>query len=487
MPLHSVIASEPKATLAAQPNIVWIVIEDMSPHFSCYGETTIQTPHLDRLAAEGIRFDAAFVTSPVCSTSRSALITGMAPTTIGAHHHRSGRGSIRLHLPEPVVPLPELMRQAGYRTFNTSWPMVPPTASSPGSIGKTDYNFDDDRAGYDGVDWRQGDTARPFFLQIQLHGGKLREGANWQRRTLQNLGSTTDPQAVHLPPYYPDDPVIRSDWAAYLDAVRETDRQVGEILERLESESLLENTFFFLITDHGISHARGKQFCYDEGIRIAFLARGPGLEPGRVRADLVAHIDLTATTLAIAGVAPPVWMQGRDLFAKVYEPRSFVVSARDRCDETVDRIRSVRTDRWKYIRNGYPNRPHLAPCAYKDGKAIVARIRELGALGQLNPIAASLVAPTRPSEELYDLAADPWEITNLADQPAYSAQLATLREQLDAWIQETGDQGAELESEERYDSDMAAYVDSIRRNDPDRAAIIQSNIATMKAWAAEGR
>lgn len=471
----------------SRPNIVWIVIEDMSPHFRCYGETTIETPNLDRLANGGIRFDSAFVTSPVCSTSRSALITGMAPTTIGAHHHRSGRGSLRLQLPDPIVPLPEQMRQAGYRTFNTSWPMIPATAASAGSVGKTDYNFDDPRAHYDGVDWHSGDPSKPFFLQIQLHGGKLREGANWAQRSRQQLGSVTDPQSVQLPPYYPDDPVIRQDWAAYLDTVRETDRQVGEILHQLESENLLPSTVIFLLTDHGISHARGKQFCYDEGIRIALLAQGPGLPAGQVRDDLIAHIDLTATTLALAHVTPPDWMQGRDLFADDFQPRPFVVSARDRCDETVDRIRSVRTDRWKYIRNAYPERPHLAPSAYKDAKPIVARIRELGALGQLDPIAARLLAPNRPREELYDLQADPWEINNLAENPAYSQHLLELRQHLDRWIEETGDQGAVAESPERYDADMAVYVETIRRHNPDQAAIIQANIAIMKAWAASGK
>ncbi|MFO0909030.1 MAG: sulfatase-like hydrolase/transferase [Isosphaeraceae bacterium] len=151
-----------------RPNIVWIVVDDMSAHFSCYGETLIQTPNVDRLAREGVQFTKAFTTAPVCSPCRSALITGCYQTTIGAHHHRSGRGDIKIQLPKGVVPVPALFQQAGYYTC-IGGPLV-----RGKNLGKTDYNFEWDPSIYDGNDWAGRKPGQPFFMQVQLHGGKYR-------------------------------------------------------------------------------------------------------------------------------------------------------------------------------------------------------------------------------------------------------------------------------------------------------------------------
>jgi len=467
----------PAAVGAGRPNIVWIVVDDMSPNFSCYGETTIQTPNVDRLAREGTRFAEAFVTAPVCSPCRSALITGMYQTSIGAQNHRSGRGAEKIVLPEGVEPIPALLRRHGYYTAIGS-------PNSRSQLGKTDYNFEWDRSMYDGADWSGRKPGQPFFMQVQLNGGKLREGANWLK-TVRKRHVPTKAEAVTLPPYYPRDPVLLEDWAAYLDAVRQTDRQVGEVLARLRSEGILDETVVMFLTDHGISHARGKQFLYDEGIRVALLMRGPGVPAGAAREDLVSQIDMTATTLALAGVPIPPRMQGRDLLAKDYAPRDAVFSARDRCDETVDQIRSVRTARHKYIRNGLPGRPMLQPNRYKDAKPILIRLRELHASGGLDELQERILfAPTRPKEELYDLQADPHELRNLADDPAHRATLEALRKRLDDWTAETGDQGARPESAALYDSDMKVYLDAMQ---PDVAEDIRRNIATMQAWAAAGK
>jgi arylsulfatase A-like enzyme len=208
------------APQAARPNILWIVVDDMSANFGCYGEKTIETPNLDRFAREGTRFTKAFITAPVCSPSRSALITGMYQTSIGAHHHRSGRGTDKIRLPEGVETIPALFRRAGYFTSIGSWPIT----KAP---GKTDYNFEWDKADYDSTDWADRKAGQPFFAQVQLHGGKHRDGRGLSDAVRKALGSLTPPDAVKLPPYYPDDPVIREDWARYLDAVRYTDLQVG--------------------------------------------------------------------------------------------------------------------------------------------------------------------------------------------------------------------------------------------------------------------
>ncbi|MBE2283296.1 MAG: sulfatase [Prosthecobacter sp.] len=468
----------------------------MSPSFGCYGETLIQTPAVDKLAAEGTKFTRAYVTAPVCSTCRSALITGMYQTTIGAHHHRSGRGEMKIHLPPEVTPVPELFQKAGYYTcIGSGLPGfdhrgMPFTggkgkkkAGGGSRLGKTDYNFEWDPKMYDSHDW-EGHGDKPFFMQVQLHGGKLREGdekarAAFKQRVIAELGSATDPEKVTLPSYYPRDPVILDDWALYLDAARMTDQHVGRVIARLEKEGLLENTFIIFMTDHGISHARGKQFLYDEGTHIPFVVRGPGIAKGAVRDDLVMQIDMAAMSLAAAGISIPPSMQGRDILAKDYQPRDAIFAARDRCDETVEYLRSVRTDRFLYIRNFLPLRPHLQPNAYKDGKAIVQTLRSLHAEGKLPSVSEDLLfSPTRPTEELYDYHADPFQVTNLAANPDFKAELEARRAQLDRWIVESGDKGPE--SEAMYDSDMVEYT---KKKNPE----VEKNIALMKQWAKEGK
>ncbi len=467
---------EPPKT--GRPNIVWIFVDDMSANFSCYGEKTIQTPAVDGMARDGVQFTRAFVTAPVCSPCRSALITGMYQTSIGAHNHRSGRGEEQIHLPQGVEPVPMLFKRAGYYTC---------IGAAPGTKnqGKTDYNFEWPASMYNGTDWSGRKEGQPFFMQVQLHGGKHRGGEKWKKKVQAELGSNTKPEDVTLPPYYPRDSVILDDWAQYLDAVRWTDREVQQVLDRLKSEGLLDTTYVFFMTDHGISHARGKQFLYDEGMHVPFVVRGPGIKAGQVRDDLVEHIDMAATSLALAGIDIPKTMQGRNILAADYQSRDAVFAARDRCDETVDRIRAVRTERFKYIRNFYPERPHLQPNRYKDHKEIVVRLRELHDQGKLDPVQELLFAPKRPSEELYDLASDPNEIKNLAADPAYQSTLVEMRDRLAKWIKETGDKGEQPESAAMYDSDMAEYLGGRGKGKPD--AETARNIALMKKWAAEGK
>ena len=482
---------------AARPNILWFVVDDMSANFSCYGEKLIQTPAVDKLAAEGTKFTHAFVTAPVCSPCRSALITGMYQTSIGAHHHRSGRGELKIQLPAGVEPVPALFQKSGYytcigsgltdldfrgRPFGSG--KSKNKAGAGGSrLGKTDYNFEWNPKMYDSHDWAEHGT-KPFFMQVQLHGGKLRgdspaAATALADRAREELGSATDPAKVKLPPFYPRDPVLLQDWAAYLDSVRLTDLHVGRVIARLEKEGLLEDTLLIFMTDHGISHARGKQFLYNEGTHIPFVLRGPGIAKGAVRADLIMQIDMAALSLAAAGIPIPAKMQGRDILAKDYPPREAIFAARDRCDETVERLRSVRTDQFLYVRNFHPQRPMLQPNAYKDGKAIVQALRALHAEGKLPAISESLLfSPTRAAEELYDYRTDPFQLTNLAANPDCQSKLEAHRAQLDQWIIESGDQGPE--SAAMYDSDMAEYL---KKPDPE----VERNIALMKQWASEGR
>ncbi len=413
---------------------------------------------------------------------------GDVPDKHRAHHHRSGRGERKIHLAEGIELVPKLFQDAGYYTSISGWPI------QDKKLGKTDYNFEWDQSVYDGSDWSKRREGQPFFAQIQTQGGKLRgkDSQGWDKigsATERQFGNHTSTEVVKLPPYYPNHPDVLQDWAAYLDSVRMTDVMVGEVIARLESEGIRDNTIILFMTDHGISHARGKQFLYDEGLHVPLVIAGPGIKAGSIRNDLVEHIDIAALSLAAAGIPIPTSMQARDVLAVDYTPRDAVFAARDRCDETVDHIRSVRTPDFKYIRNFLPGRPYLQPCAYKDAKQILIAMRQAHQAGELNATQELLFREVRPSEELYDLHADPYEINNLADDPKFARTLQELRAKLEDWMITTNDQGRQPESEEMFDSDMAVYTGGLksRKKDPAHLQEIEDNIALMKKWAAEGK
>jgi len=420
-----------------RPNILWIFAEDASAHIGCYGETAIKTPNLDKLAEQGVRFENAFVTCPVCSPCRSAFVTGIYQTTLGAHNHRSqhdsGKGRTgpeyfdSFKLPEAVPMISDIFAKAGYYTTNGKYKSDLAKLTS----GKTDYNFINPTPPYDGIDWRDCPKDKPFFSQIQLGGGKSRGD-----KSSNNIKDFT------LPPYYPDHKVMRDDWKTYLNSWLKQDREVGEIVQELKDAGKLDNTVIFFLTDHGISHIRGKQFLYEEGIRVPLIIRFPdGRLANTVRDDLTIHIDLAPTSLALAGIEIPDHFQGHDIFAKKLTPRDFIVSARDRCDETIEIIRCIRTSQYKYIRNFLSYRPHAQPNQYKDGKKISSTMKKLHKEGKLNELQARIFNPTRPTEELYDIRSDPHETNNLATDLKHAKQLAELRGILYNWMIETKDLG----------------------------------------------
>lgn len=411
------------AALDDRPNILWIIVEDASCHIGPYGETAIKTPNLDSLAAQGMTFTAAYVTAPVCSASRSAMITGVNQATLGVHNHRSqmdsgkGKGSPAYHdsYHLPIRMIPELFKQSGYHTAQNSG------VNHEGKRGKTDYNFIWDQFEFDSPHWLDCPKDKPFFAVFQLKGGKSRK----------NDSGKVDPDGVKLPPYYPDHPVFRRDWADYLGSWRQVDREVQTALRQLKDAGRLNNTAVFFMTDHGVSHLRGKQFVYEEGIRVPLIVRLPnGRFAGSTRNDLVNQIDVSATSLGLAGIAIPDHIQGRDFLAKDYVSRKAVFSARDRCDETVEILRSVRAGRIKYIRNFMSHIPHVQPNQYKDGKEIMKTMKLLHAAGELNQLQDRIFNPVRPTEELYDLQRDPHETMNLAGDPQYEKTLLAMRTQL---------------------------------------------------------
>ncbi|HKI17843.1 MAG TPA: sulfatase/phosphatase domain-containing protein, partial [Isosphaeraceae bacterium] len=430
---------------AKRPNILWLVAEDFGPELGCYGMTQVQSANLDRLAAAGVRYTRAYTTAPVCSASRSAFMTGMYQTTIGAHNHRSHRDD-GYRLPAGVRLISDWMHDAGYFTLNIS--RLPASFAFSGT-GKTDWNFH--RAGrpFDSDDWSDLKTHRPFFAQLDFQ----------ETHRPFRAPKQVDPAKVVIPPYYPDHPVTRRDWAEYLDAASELDRKVGLILRQLEVDGLASSTIVVFAADHGQCHVRGKQFCYEEGLHIPLIIRWPAefplpkhFQPGTVDDRLIEAIDLAPTFLAIAGASKPRAMQGRVFLGDRSEPpRVYAIGARDRCDETVFRLRTVRDARYRYIRNFTPERPFLQPNEYKEHSYPVWNLlKELDAQGKLTPVQKVLTAPTMPPEELYDLESDPHEIHNLAtsSNPEHRAVLERLRGVLEQWIKETNDQGRIFESPE---------------------------------------
>ncbi len=433
-------AEEPTAD--RRPNILWLIAEDMGPQLGCYGTPQVWSPNLDRLAEQGMRYTHAFATAPVCSASRSAFMTGMYQTTIGAHNHRSHRDD-GYKLPQGAELLTTRLQRAGYYTANVR-------EIEPGlrGTGKTDWNFAPPRKAFDSDKWSDLKSHQPFYAQINFP--ETHRGHEWNTAH-KELARRADPEKVELPPYYPDHPVARADWAQYLNTVMALDKKIGRVLKKLDEEGLAENTIVIFFGDHGQAHVRGKQWCYDSGLHIPLVLRWPkgmeaprGYEAGTVSDQLLSAIDLTATTLALAGVEKPEPMQGRVFLGEASEPaRQYVFAARDRCDETVFRIRTVRDGRYRYIRNYYPERPFLQTNRYKESTyPMLPLMRRLHQQGKLTPVQEVLFAPQRPAEELYDTQADPHEIHNLAGSAEQEATRQRMRAALDQWIEESNDQGA---------------------------------------------
>ena len=423
-------------TSADKPNILWLVAEDMGPTaLGCYGQEAVSTPNLDQLARDGVRYTHFYTTAPVCSPSRSAFMTGMYQTTIGAHQHRTPD---KKPLPDGVRPLPDWMRAAGYFTANLK---TLPESFGFSCKGKTDWNFSyNPKKAFDSDNWADLKTNQPFFAQINFQ----------ETHRNFNAPAKADPAKIKLPPYYPDHSVTRQDYAKYLDSATELDVKIGQVLAQLEQEGMASNTIVIFMGDNGEAHVRGKQFCYEEGLHVPMMIRWPAavaapkhFSKGLMDDRLLESIDMAPTLLSLAGAPIPPKMQGKAFLGdKAGAPKEYIFGARDRCDETAMRLRTVRDVRYRYVRNFTPELPFLAPNAYKERQYPVWNlIKELNAAGKLTPEQAVLCAPRQPEEELYDLQADPDEIHNLAQNPEHQAVLQRLRGVLEQWITDSDDKG----------------------------------------------
>ena len=467
-------ASAPPAA-ARRPNILWLIGENLTTRdLGCGGEKNVRTPHLDRLAAEGVRYTRAFATNPACAPSRSAFFVGLYQTTTDTHHMRSHRED-GFRLPPGVRPITHWLRDAGYYTANlkTIGPL-------PVGTGKLDLNFTREGPIYHegSDDWSCLRGRAPFFAVVNSHENEydIYDRQSARKARVEWVGERehapyATPATVTPPPYYPEHPVVRAEWARFHNSVSAMDRRIGWVLEQLRREGWEDDTLIIFFADNGRLEPRGIHWCYDSGLRVPLIIRWPknfpapaGWQPGTVDDRLVSLIDVTATTLDCAGLPRPPLVQGRIFLGpRADPPRRYAFAARDRIDETVQRIRSVHEERYHYLRTYTPGPTFASLNRYKEKCfPILGVMRELHAQGRLTGAPAALMARRGPAEELFDTQADPDEIDNLvaSTQPEHQAALARLRAALDTWIVETGDRGAV----------------------PEPAAVVAPFAAEMHAW-----
>ena len=433
----------------APKNIVWLSVEDMSPWLGCYGDDTVPTPNIDRLAGRGTRYLNAFATTPVCAPSRSTLITGRYATTSGALHMRNvNRSSAGLErdpnaydgipvyqaVPHPDVRcFPEILRANGYWCTNAAkqdYQFVAPPTVWDQSGGK--------------AHWRnRPDTSQPFFAVFN-HTGTHESGTFPNRKPNRKV---VDPADVTVPPYYPDTPAVRNDIARTYDNIARMDAWVGQRITELENAGELDNTVIVFFSDHGVGLPRGKRSIHDSGTRVPLIVSHPG-QDGATSERVVSFVDFAPTTLSLAGIEPPDWMQGL-AFDGQYEdePRTYAYIHADRMDSVRDHTRSITNGRYRYIRNFMPERPRLYFVAYSDNIAMMADIRKLAESGEGTPEQGQITNPTKPSEEPSDSAADPHEVHNRIEDPALADVRDRMRAALATWQEDTGDLGGIDEAE----------------------------------------
>ncbi len=424
-----------------RPNILWISFEDTNPFYGCYGDKVARTPNLDKFATEGCIWSNAFSTAGVCAPARSAVITGMYPSSIGTHHMRTAHTNPAApELPTPYSAVPphyvkcfsEYLRAAGYYCTNNE---------------KTDYQFESPFTAWDELGpkahWRnRKDNEQPFFAVF--NPTRTHESGMWEKNCPEHK---FDPAKIRLPPYFPDTPEVRKAMARMYTNIELSDVYFGELLKQLEEDGLAEDTVVFHWSDHG-PLPRGKRWPYDSGIRVPMIIRWPGkIRKGTISRQLVSTIDLGPTALSIAGIDVPAHMQGQAFLGdQKRDPRKYVFASRDRYDESYDMVRAVRDGRFKLIRNYHPELPYNVWVPYLNRHPIMQEMWKLHAEGKLEGPQKLLFQDSRPVEELYDTSKDPWEIRNLAGDPKYGKQLVRLRKTLDAWMEDIKDMGAVDES-----------------------------------------
>lgn len=433
---HQALTDQP--VLPDRPNILWLVAEDLSPIIPAFGDDTVATPNLDRLAAEGVRYTRVFSTSGVCAPSRAALATGMYQNRIGAQHMRtanvSGFGVDGL-IPYEAVPPPfvkmhsQYFREAGYYTSNNA---------------KEDYQFRKAVTAWDDssrtAHWRNRGPDQPFFSVFNFN--ITHESQIWVQA--ENPLRVPEDLEVPIPPYLPDTAVAQRDVRQVYSNIVAMDEQVGQILEELEQDGLLESTVIFWYSDHGGPLPRQKRLLYDAGLQVPMIIRYPDRwRAGELDDQLISFVDFKSTALSLAGIEPPEYVDGRAFAGEFQssESRQYIHAAADRFDRQYDTIRAVRDNRFKYLRNYHPERGYYLPLTYREQMPIMQELLRLRDQNGLTEAQSQWFRESKPAEELFDTLADPHELTNLALDPAYSDKLLELRGELDRWLSGFDDKG----------------------------------------------
>ncbi|NRB46857.1 MAG: sulfatase-like hydrolase/transferase [Saprospiraceae bacterium] len=463
------------------PNIIWLVAEDISPALGCYGDSLAKTPNIDAIASKGILYHKAYATAPICAPARSCLITGLYATAMGTQHLRS-----EIPFSKQLQTLPEHLAKAGYFTSNRN---------------KTDYNFDPEGRWehWSGslAPWRKRTSDRPFFSFINV--GPSHEGSVNNEKRYEEIAATlgkdrlTDPNQVSVPPYYPDTEDTRKVWSHYYNVLGALDDNVGQVMDSLAADGLLENTIIFFFGDHGFGMPRYKRWLYQTGLRVPLLVQVPEAyqqlstgSPGSETDQLVSFVDFAPTVLALAGLSPPVEMQGQAfLGTDVPSARNHVFAARDRADDMYEMSRAVVSDRYIYIRHYMPHLPPIqSGFIYGDQKPAFRALRAAKGAGLNNAEQEKLWEP-KPLEELYDLEADPYELNNIALHEDLQETKAELKAELHAWMRGTRDLGLLAEAEYMIRSEASTPYDYARSTEYQVEEIIAAaELVGHQDWAA---
>ena len=424
------------AELGFRPNILCVVCEDISPYLGCYGDTAAYTPNLDKLAEEGVMFTNVFSVSGVCAPSRAALITGMYPTSFGANNMRTNRKNLpelkdcppyEAVPPAEVKCYPEFMRSAGYYCTNNE---------------KEDYQFKAPGTAWDesskNAHWRNRPEGSNFFAIFNFIRSHESQIWNWLDEP-----KSVDPDDVPVPPYYPDNDVVRKDIATLYTNITIMDREVGEVLDQLEKDGLMDSTIVIFYSDHGGPMPRGKREILDSGLEVPMIIRFPGKKyAGTVNDDLISFVDIPATILSMAGVEIPDYMHGQAFWgSQKDEPREYIFAARDRMDGQTDCRRAVRNKKFKYIRNYMPEKPAYMPIQFRLAMPTMQELLRMKEEGTLNENQMHWFRETKEVEELYDLEKDPYELNNVAEDPEYADVLEELRNVHIQWMKDINDPG----------------------------------------------
>ena len=448
-----------------RPNILWITCEDLSPILGCYGDKIAKTPNIDLFAQNAVRFSNAYASAPICTPARSSLITGVYASSMGTHHLRGV-----VPKSDKIKCFTEFLRKQGYYCTNNV---------------KEDYNFITPEEAWDessdSAHWRNRKQGQPFFSVFNFmmtHQSQTRYGVeklNEINMALNEKDRIT-PDDVEIPPYYPDTPIVRNNIAALYTQAHMMDKKFQEIINQLEEDGLRENTIIFFYSDHGTGLPRGKGYLHDTGIKVPLIIEFPEkykhyspAKAGSFSDELVNFIDFPPTVLSLIGIDPPKYMQGNPFLGQ-YRKNSndHVISIRDRRDEVLMFSRSIRTDKYHYIRNFLPHRPRMQRNFYSEITPIRQELRRLDKLGLLQPNEDWLMEDSIPVDELYDTEDDPHELINLAHEEEYQEIMELLKSNLFSWMVKTKDLGLVPEHEMIEQSKGNAPYDTFSKNfDPE--------------------